>query len=86
MAQAFRIGAVSQTVGIHAKMGPRAAVAQSRMQCAGGEQGTEFGLERDAQPFAAAADGGAVDMPRLLGMIRGELRKLGKAVNEGEFR
>ncbi|MGH8082528.1 MAG: ATP-binding protein, partial [Lysobacter sp.] len=36
--------------------------------------------------FSAAADDGAVDMPRLLGMVRTELRKLGKPLNEAEFR
>ncbi len=36
--------------------------------------------------FAAAADDDAVDMPRLLAAVRAELRKLGRPVNEAEFR
>ncbi|QQP98133.1 ATP-binding protein [Lysobacter enzymogenes] len=36
--------------------------------------------------FAAAAADGAVDMARLSAMVRAELRKLGKPVNEAEFR
>jgi len=36
--------------------------------------------------FAAAGDGGAVGMPRLLDAVRTELRKLERPVNEAEFR
>jgi hypothetical protein len=36
--------------------------------------------------FAAAAENDAVDMPRLLAAVRAELRKLGRPVNEVEFR
>ncbi|HVJ38884.1 MAG TPA: hypothetical protein VM687_13895, partial [Stenotrophomonas sp.] len=36
--------------------------------------------------FAAAADDDAVDMPRMLAAVRAELRKLGRPVNEVDFR
>ena len=36
--------------------------------------------------FAAAADDDAVDMPRMLAAVRAELRKLGRPVDEAEFR
>ncbi|WP_313341540.1 hypothetical protein, partial [Stenotrophomonas sp.] len=36
--------------------------------------------------FAAAADDDAVDMPRMLAAVRAELRKLGRPVDEADFR
>jgi SpoVK/Ycf46/Vps4 family AAA+-type ATPase len=36
--------------------------------------------------FAAASDNDAVDMPRMLAAVRAELRKLGRPVDEADFR
>jgi len=64
---------------------PRAALDYDRLARFNLSGGNIHSVALNAA-FSAAADGGEVDMPRLLGMVRGELRKLGKAVNEGEFR
>lgn len=64
---------------------PRAALDYDRLARFNLSGGNIHSIALNAA-FSAAADSGEVDMPRLLGMVRIELRKLGKPINEGEFR